>query len=559
MHTHAADRRHATICFPGSCAPFLLSDSFDQQNGMNRVNLAHLIMNFSSRFFACSLSLHVWPCPDENLLNLKASMNGISGDERKTDSPEANQEEQHSVDRQSMSRENDLMDDHDQDDIQPKANQIEPIDRTSIISEAGDCKPKHQLNIDCDDDFDKSPAGDTHSVISSHSLRKSNNTNNNCNKSIDSNCNIKSASDYSPKSRKFSSSSSIERGAAPPAYLFESAEASSFNDSAGHQNVDGCHQNSGDNGIGYHRSLSPIGLAAKSSGKSEDCSSLLSTIMMESNGLPAHMHGNYNELDDGAVEKSPPSSLSPISVTEHPLFGNGICKWPGCEAIFDEQQSFAKHLNTEHNLDDRSIAQARVQMQVVSQLELQLQKERDRLQAMMHHLYLSKQFISNHLGSPLAGILNSNMSISSMAEPSRADSIGDMDNLHHSSSASNEQMMGEPIDSQMARHPGSAHHNNRDFLNNCKINISSYLDQRNPGKGVLNQSPNMINSALPMRRQMSSKSALSIAGGTYLFALTHCHSINQSTFLTKTRTTDNPNPSPTTAIRAAVHAGTCRP
>lgn len=46
-------------------------------------------------------------------------------------------------------------------------------------------------------------------------------------------------------------------------------------------------------------------------------------------------------------------------------------------------------------MDDRSTAQARVQMQVVSQLELQLQKERDRLQAMMHHLHLSKQ-----LGSP---------------------------------------------------------------------------------------------------------------------------------------------------------------
>lgn len=30
-------------------------------------------------------------------------------------------------------------------------------------------------------------------------------------------------------------------------------------------------------------------------------------------------------------------------------------------------------------------------MQVVSQLEIHLQKERDRLQAMMHHLYLAKQ------------------------------------------------------------------------------------------------------------------------------------------------------------------------
>uniref|UniRef100_A0A1A9UZ74 Fork-head domain-containing protein n=1 Tax=Glossina austeni TaxID=7395 RepID=A0A1A9UZ74_GLOAU len=52
------------------------------------------------------------------------------------------------------------------------------------------------------------------------------------------------------------------------------------------------------------------------------------------------------------------------------------------------------HLNSEHCLDDRSTAQARVQMQVVSQLEMHLQKERDRLQAMMHHLYLIKQFLS---------------------------------------------------------------------------------------------------------------------------------------------------------------------
>lgn len=105
---------------------------------------------------------------------------------------------------------------------------------------------------------------------------------------------------------------------------------------------------------------------------------------------------NYSDMDDG--NKTPPgsvSSFSPVSVTEHPLYGNGICKWPGCDAIFDEQQSFVKHLNGEHNLDDRSIAQARVQMQVVSQLELQLQKERDRLQAMMHHLYLSKQHLDS--------------------------------------------------------------------------------------------------------------------------------------------------------------------
>lgn len=124
----------------------------------------------------------------------------------------------------------------------------------------------------------------------------------------------------------------------------------------------------------------------------EDCSTLADSILGNGNGFPL----NYNDMDDSNVDKSPGGSalsLSPISLTEHPLYGNGICKWPGCEAIFDEQQSFVKHLNGEHNLDDRSIAQARVQMQVVSQLELQLQKERDRLQAMMHHLYLSKQHL----------------------------------------------------------------------------------------------------------------------------------------------------------------------
>ncbi|KAG7230906.1 hypothetical protein INR49_024934 [Caranx melampygus] len=46
------------------------------------------------------------------------------------------------------------------------------------------------------------------------------------------------------------------------------------------------------------------------------------------------------------------------------------------------------HISSEHTLDDRSTAQCRVQMQVVQQLELQLCKERERLQAMMAHLHL---------------------------------------------------------------------------------------------------------------------------------------------------------------------------
>uniref|UniRef100_H3D4U5 Fork-head domain-containing protein n=1 Tax=Tetraodon nigroviridis TaxID=99883 RepID=H3D4U5_TETNG len=74
----------------------------------------------------------------------------------------------------------------------------------------------------------------------------------------------------------------------------------------------------------------------------------------------------------------------------HPLYGNGMCKWPGCETVFGDLQAFLKHLNSEHILDDKSTAQCRVQMQVVQQLELQLKKDKERLQAMMAHLKSSE-------------------------------------------------------------------------------------------------------------------------------------------------------------------------
>ncbi|XP_013864921.1 forkhead box protein P1-B isoform X1 [Austrofundulus limnaeus] len=82
------------------------------------------------------------------------------------------------------------------------------------------------------------------------------------------------------------------------------------------------------------------------------------------------------------------STLEEPSHNSHPLYGHGVCKWPGCEAVFDDFQSFLKHLNNEHALDDRSTAQCRVQMQVVQQLELQLAKDKERLQAMMTHLHV---------------------------------------------------------------------------------------------------------------------------------------------------------------------------
>nr|XP_023017303.1 forkhead box protein P1 [Leptinotarsa decemlineata] len=105
-------------------------------------------------------------------------------------------------------------------------------------------------------------------------------------------------------------------------------------------------------------------------------------------GLPPSRSNREEPIDE-----KPERTTTPDRV--HHLYGHGVCRWPGCEIICEDLQAFVKHLNTEHTLDDRSTAQARVQMQVVSQLELQLQKERDRLQAMMHHLHLSKQ-----MGSP---------------------------------------------------------------------------------------------------------------------------------------------------------------
>ena len=68
-----------------------------------------------------------------------------------------------------------------------------------------------------------------------------------------------------------------------------------------------------------------------------------------------------------------------------------MCKWTGCEAHCADIGQFLKHVTTAHVLDDKSTAQTRVQMQIVSQLELQLEKERERLHAMMAHLRMTKE------------------------------------------------------------------------------------------------------------------------------------------------------------------------
>ncbi|NXH74336.1 FOXP4 protein, partial [Hydrobates tethys] len=96
--------------------------------------------------------------------------------------------------------------------------------------------------------------------------------------------------------------------------------------------------------------------------------------------LPNGQSTMHTPRRDSSSHEETPSS--------HPLYGHGECKWPGCETLCEDLGQFVKHLNTEHALDDRSTAQCRVQMQVVQQLEIQLAKESERLQAMMAHLHM---------------------------------------------------------------------------------------------------------------------------------------------------------------------------
>ncbi|XP_053281332.1 forkhead box protein P1-B isoform X1 [Pleuronectes platessa] len=105
----------------------------------------------------------------------------------------------------------------------------------------------------------------------------------------------------------------------------------------------------------------------------------------ESSGHQSAPNGHHSlpkRRESGTMDENTQNS--------HSLYGNGMCKWPGCETVFGDFQAFLKHLNNEHILDDKSTAQCRVQMQVVQQLELQLKKDKERLQAMMAHLKSSE-------------------------------------------------------------------------------------------------------------------------------------------------------------------------
>ncbi|XP_014474343.1 PREDICTED: forkhead box protein P1 isoform X7 [Dinoponera quadriceps] len=191
----------------------------------------------------------------------------------------------------------------------------------------------------------------------------------------------------------------------------------------------------------------------------------------------------------------------------HPLYGHGVCKWPGCEVICEDYQAFLKHLNTEHTLDDRSTAQARVQMQVVSQLEIQLQKERDRLGAMMHHLHMAKQMASpeppksseSSTGSSLPKL---NFSTALMSQPPPNFAVSQVSPVSMSALVS--AVRSPAVSGQLPPSAGGAPMPPLPTI---------------PNMSGLPPMPNMPGSmpsmAGPIRRRISDKSALSLAGGLY--------------------------------------------
>ncbi|XP_037677001.1 forkhead box protein P3 isoform X2 [Choloepus didactylus] len=86
----------------------------------------------------------------------------------------------------------------------------------------------------------------------------------------------------------------------------------------------------------------------------------------------------------GAPRKD--STLSAASQGSYPLLANGVCKWPGCEKVFEEPEDFLKHCQADHLLDEKGRAQCLLQREVVQSLEQQLVLEKEKLGAMQAHL-----------------------------------------------------------------------------------------------------------------------------------------------------------------------------
>ncbi|XP_053173144.1 forkhead box protein P1 [Scomber japonicus] len=106
---------------------------------------------------------------------------------------------------------------------------------------------------------------------------------------------------------------------------------------------------------------------------------------------PSQSHHLLPSRRDGPKQSSIEARLhDSISEGTSALFVSGLCRWPGCDAASEDFPSFLKHLHSEHSHGERSIAQWRIQQDIVQCMESQLILEKQKLIAMQLHLRLSE-------------------------------------------------------------------------------------------------------------------------------------------------------------------------
>ena len=118
-----------------------------------------------------------------------------------------------------------------------------------------------------------------------------------------------------------------------------------------------------------HRSetqYSSDGSTKENQNNNNTTATLSSLPSLPSPALPAKMNGNRHSSTEEDSESS----------TVSLLYSGGLCRWPGCDRECSSQASWRSHMALEHGLSDKTTAQARVQMQMVTQLEVQLKMEK---------------------------------------------------------------------------------------------------------------------------------------------------------------------------------------